>query len=84
VVIYSLRDRYRAIRVRRWEWTVVVLSALLLILVFVWPAASILGGEVPEGFPWLLFLMVLAPAVAVALRAWNRAEGPRRASRISA
>jgi hypothetical protein len=82
MVIFSLRDRYRSIRVHRWEWTVVVLSALLLVLVFVWPAASILDGAVPEGFPWLLFLMVLSPAVAVALRAWNRAEGPRRASRI--
>lgn len=81
ITIFSLRDRYRAIRVHRWEWTVVVLSAIGLVWIFIWPASTVLDGGIPHGFPWLLFLMTLTPAVMVCVRTWNRAEGPRSASR---
>ena len=79
--IYSLRDRYRPIRVYRWEWTIVGVCALILVGIFIWPASTILDGGVPPTFPWLLFLLVLGPAVGVCIRVWNRAEGPRHASR---
>ncbi len=81
VTIYSLRDRYHPIRVYRWEWTVVGLSAMVLIGIFIWPASTILDGGLPPTFPWLLFLMALAPGVGVAVRVWNRAERPRHPSR---
>ncbi len=83
VTIFSLRDRYRKIRVHRWEWAVVGLSALSLVGIFMWPAATILEGGRPPTFPWLLFLMVLAPAVTICVRSWNRAERPRHPSRLS-
>ena len=73
-ILESLRERQKAIRVSRLEWTLTILGALALIGIFVSDAPSVIEGSMPGPFPWPAFLLVLAVPVGAALSAWRRSE----------
>ena len=74
LVLESLRDRGKAVRVRRLEWVLTIGGALALITIFVWDAPAVIEGEMPGAFPWPLYLVVLAVPTAAAASAWRRSE----------
>ena len=74
IVLESLRDRQRAVRVHRAEWGITIGGALALIAIFVSDAAAVIEGAMPEPFPWAVFLGVLAMPTAAAVSAWRRSE----------
>lgn len=77
-----LRDRGRAIQVRRPEWGVVVGSAVALLVIFMLDAGAVVSGEMPGPFPWPAYGLCLLAAVAATLRAARRsAAGPDANSR---
>lgn len=74
LVLESLRDRERAVRVRRLEWVLTIGGALALIAILVSDAPAVIEGHMPGPFPWLPFLAVLAVPTAAAANAWRRSE----------
>lgn len=74
LVIESLRDRERTIRVNRLEWGLTIGGALALITIFVLDAPAVIEGSAPRPFPWVLFLAVLAAPTGAAAAAWRRSE----------
>ena len=74
LVLESLRDRDKEVRVRRPEWVLTIGGALGLITIFVWDAPAVIEGEMPGAFPWPLYLVVLAVPTAAAASAWRRSE----------
>ena len=74
LVLESLRDRDKEVRVRRPEWVLTIGGALGLITIFVWDAPAVIEGEMPGAFPWSLYLVVLAVPTAAAASAWRRSE----------
>ena len=74
LVLESLRDCDKEVRVRRPEWVLTIGGALGLITIFVWDAPAVIEGEMPGAFPWPLYLVVLAVPTAAAASAWRRSE----------
>ena len=74
LVLESLRDRGRRVRVTRLEWALTIGGALALITIFVLEAPAVIEGEMPGPFPWIWFLLVLAVPTAAAASAWRRSE----------
>jgi len=72
VAIEVLRDQDKPILMRGREWVVVILSATALLVVFMWDAFVVLEGGIPRSFPWLVYLLVLSPSVAVAVVIYRR------------
>jgi hypothetical protein len=69
-IVIVEESKGRRFRVSRWEWLAIVTGGLILIASFCWDWRHIASGGVPDGFPWLVFLVGECVSLGAFLCAW--------------